>query len=89
MEIEFDPAKNRLNLAKHGVDLGRASELDIRGVFADDRQDYGEPRFLAFGLIDGVPHCLVFTVRGGMVRAISLRRAHRKEFERYVEIDQD
>lgn len=89
MEIEFDPAKNRLNLAKHGVDLGCAGELDIRGVFADDRQDYGEPRFLAFGLISGVPHCLVFTVRGDKVRAISLRRAHRKEFERYVETDQN
>ncbi|MEW6598288.1 MAG: BrnT family toxin [Pseudomonadota bacterium] len=87
MEIEFDPAKSRLNLAKHGVDLGRAVELDIRGVFADRRRDYGEPRFLAFGLIDGVPHCLAFTVRGDKVRAISLRRAHRKEFERYVETE--
>lgn len=84
MRIVFDPAKEAANLAKHGVSLGRAADLEILAVVADDRRDYGEPRTRAFGMIDGEPYCLVFTVRDGAVRAISLRRAHEKEHRRYV-----
>jgi uncharacterized DUF497 family protein len=51
-----------------------------RGV-ADAR--FSEPRFRAYGLIDGVAYCLAYTIRGGAVRAISLRRAHRKEMEQH------
>lgn len=82
--MQFDPAKNEANIAKHGVSLGRADEMVIQAVIEDDRQDYGEIRYRAFGLIDAVAHCLVFTDREGVLRAISLRRAHRKEMKRYV-----
>ncbi len=53
----------------------------------DDRHDYGEVRYRAYGRLDGQPHCLVFADRGGVVRAISLRRAHAKEMKRYVPQD--
>jgi len=82
--IDFDEAKDLANLAKHGVSLARASELEIEARIRDTRRDYGEPRFLAFGRIDGQPYCLAYTVRAGRVRAISLRRAHQKEYLRYV-----
>lgn len=84
MRIVFDPAKDEANRAKHGVSLARAADLEILSVIPDDRQDYGEPRTRAFGVIDGEAYCLVFTVRDGLVRAISLRRAHLKEYRRYV-----
>jgi uncharacterized DUF497 family protein len=35
VEIEFDTAKDEANIAKHGVSLARATELDIR--FVEDR----------------------------------------------------
>lgn len=82
--MQFDPAKNEANIAKHGVSFERAADLEILSVLADDRQDYGEIRYRAFGLIDGVAHCLVFTDRQGVLRPISLRRAHHKEMKRYV-----
>ncbi|HXQ05333.1 MAG TPA: BrnT family toxin [Bradyrhizobium sp.] len=50
----------------------------------DDRFDYGEPRYRAYGAIDGVSHCLVFTVRNDRYRPISLRRAHAKEMRRHA-----
>ena len=50
----------------------------------DDRFDYSEIRVRAFGFIDEVPHCLVFTIRGQELRVISLRRAHAREMKRYV-----
>lgn len=82
--IDFDDVKDLANLAKHGVSLARAAELEIEASIRDTRRDYGEPRFLAFGRIDGQPYSLAYTVRDGRVRAISLRRAHQKEYLRYV-----
>lgn len=82
--IEFDEAKDAANVAKHGVSLSRAEGFEVLAIVEDERHDYGEARYLAFGYLDGDPHCLVFTDRNGVVRAISLRRARKKEMDRYV-----
>ena len=42
-----------------------------------------KPRYVAFGRIDDTLHCLVFTFRGINVRAISLRKANRRENKKY------
>ena len=84
MNVEFDPDKDRANVEKHGVSLHRAEDIDIALVVEDARFDYGETRYRAFGFIGEEAYCLVFTVRDGTVRAISLRRASDKEMERYV-----
>jgi uncharacterized DUF497 family protein len=84
MELTFDPAKDAANREKHGISLQRAADMDIALVIEDDRFDYGEKRYRAFGLIDEDTYCLVFTVRGGAMRAISLRRAGEREMNRYV-----
>ena len=81
---DFDPAKEAINLSKHGISLARWVDLDIQVTFVDDRRDYGEIRYRAYGLIDGVSYCLVFTDRNEKVRPISLRRAHAKEMRRHV-----
>ena len=85
MTVSFDPAKDAINRAKHGLSLARADEIDLRiaVVRPDDRLEYGEPRWRAYGMIDGKLHMLAFTVREGMLRAISLRRANAKETRRY------
>jgi hypothetical protein len=82
--IEFDLAKDEANIAKHGVSLALAAELDVLATVEDDRRPYGEVRKRAFGLIDGVFFSLAYTMRGDNIRAISLRRAHKKEIDRYV-----
>jgi len=84
MAANFDPKKDAANVAKHGISLARAADFDELSVVRDGRRDYGEDRFLGFGRIDGEPDCLVFTLRNGEIRPISLRRAHDKEFERHV-----
>ena len=83
-EPPFDPAKNAMNVAKHAISLARYADLDVMAFVADERADHGEPRFRAWGLIDGLPYCLAYTIRDGHVRPISLRRAHAKEMARYV-----
>ena len=81
---DFDPEQEAINRSKHGVSLSRWMDLDIKAALVDDRYDYGEVRYRAYGHIDGVAYCLVFTTRNGQVRPISLRRAHTKEMRRYV-----
>jgi uncharacterized protein len=85
MDIEFDPAKDVSNRAKHGVSLQQAAEFDMSGavVERDVRRDYGEARYRAFGRIDGIGYCLAFTFKEGTVRIISFRRAHEKEMRRH------
>lgn len=49
MQIEFDPDKDEINKAKHGVSLALASELDWDAalVWIDDRYAYDEVRMIA------------------------------------------
>ena len=47
--IVFDPEKDKVNIAKHGISLGRAADLDVFARVADDR--FAEPRFRAYGMI--------------------------------------
>jgi uncharacterized protein len=82
--IEFDAEKDMANLAKHGISLDRAKDIKVLAIVEDDRFDYGETRYRAFGLIDDQAHCLVFAERNDVLRAISLRRAHAKEMSRHV-----
>ena len=84
MKIEFDPAKDATNIEKHGISLARASDLELLAVKQDERFEYGEMRFRAWGLLDGQAYCFAFTTRYGRVRAISLRRAHEKEMKRHA-----
>lgn len=84
-DIEFDSAKNKANVAKHGVPLELAVFLfeGPHKVIADDRRDYGEPRFRAYGLINGRLFVCVYTERSEMIRVISLRKANRREQDAY------
>lgn len=82
MDIAFDPAKDAANVEKHGISLARAADLEVLAYVKDDR--FSEPRFRLYGVIDGVTYCLAGTDRDGIVRVISLRRAHAKELKRYV-----
>jgi uncharacterized protein len=82
--VDFDPTKEAINLAKHRISLARWIDLDMKITFVDDRYDYGEIRYRAYGFIDGLAYCLTFTDRNGRVRPISLRRAHHKEMKRHV-----
>ncbi|SMC91676.1 BrnT family toxin [Rhizobium sp. RU36D] len=89
MDIEFDEAKNEANVNKHGISLARARDMNILRFLEDERKAYGEARCRAWGLVDNEAYCLVFTCRDSRVRVISLRRAHKKELDRYVAEDRD
>ena len=87
MRIEFDPAKDTGNQAKHGVSLALAAELDWEAalVWVDDRFEYAELRMIALAPKTDVLYYVAFVDRGNVRRIISLRRANRREVKHYVE----
>ena len=87
MKIEFDPAKDVANTAKHGVSLALAGELDWDAalVWVDDRFDYDELRMIALAPKTGILYYVAFLELGEVRRVISLRRAIRREVKHYVE----
>jgi len=87
MDITFYPAKNEINVAKHGVSLELAARLDWSAVMAyvDVRFDYREIREVGFGIIDERLYCVVFTQRGDTMQIISMRKANKREVKSYVE----
>ena len=62
------------------MSLRRAADLEIVARVADAR--FGEPRYRAYGAIEGKAYCLGYTIRGDNVRAVSLRLAHEEEMVR-------
>ena len=89
MKLEFDPAKDDIYRAKHGVSLAAATDFDWDTALEreDDRFDYGEARFVAIGLIDARLYVMVFTEGSDddAIRIISLRPAERHETRFYYE----
>jgi len=81
-EYEWDPAKDRQNLRKHGVEFGHVAEAlgDERASTRHDPDSNGEARYVSIGM-DSIGRVLVtvFTYRGTRVRIISSRKATRSE----------
>lgn len=83
MKIEYDPNKNSINIKKHGISFEQAHSFDLENAIIeqDERFDYGEPRFNAFGFIGERMHVLTFVIRHSTVRVISLRKANKREIK--------
>jgi uncharacterized DUF497 family protein len=86
-EFEWDPRKESRNVRKHGVDFTTASQIwhGFVSERPDDRRDYGESRFNAFGIAENRILAVVYTPRGESRRIISARVAHRRERSLYEE----
>jgi uncharacterized DUF497 family protein len=83
----FDPAKDRINRAKHRVSLALAEVLFAGPHLSmtDDRFEYGEMREVTFGLVNGRLFVCVHVDRDQERRVISLRKANKREVQRYGE----
>jgi uncharacterized protein len=87
MEILWDERKRRANLKRHGLDFKDAATV-LAGetmTLIDDRFDYGEIRFVTFGMLREVVVAVVYTETNDLMRIISLRKATRNEEKEYYE----
>jgi len=87
MKIIFDPAKDAKNRFKHGISLAMTEDFDFTTAVLrqDSRRNYGEIRWCAHGYIGVRLYALTFTYKRGAIRAISLRRANKREERYYAE----
>ena len=85
MHFTFDPNKSRANYFKHGIVLEFAQYLDWTKSFiwADERQNYNETRMRGLIPSDGRLYFVVYVLRNGSTRCISLRKANKREAKRY------
>ncbi len=90
MKFEWDQQKNQVNIAKHNLDFADAHKmfkLPLR-IAPDQRQEYGEDRWIGIGMLDGRVAIVVFTeLDQQTIRIISLRKAlpyERKRYEQYI-----
>ena len=85
MDFDWDDVKNLDNFVKHNINFQDAIRI-FDGPFlsrADDREDYGEVRELAVGLVDGREITVCYTNRGEVRRIISARKATPGERNEY------
>jgi len=87
MKFEWDIAKNKLNIQKHGLDFADTKELFVNGTlrrFADNRAEYHEIRFIGFGYVQGRLMNVIYTKRRpNIIRIISFRKANQREVKAY------
>jgi uncharacterized DUF497 family protein len=86
LEFEWDEAKAKRNLEKHGVSFLTAAAIfsNERLERIDDREDYGELRWIALGRVGIEVYRVVFTRRGeNVIRIVSARKAGKDEQEIY------
>lgn len=86
MRISYDPAKNERNIRNRGLSFDAAAEFDFGGApyAVDERQDYGETRYIAIGMLGVRLHVLCFAETADGIRVISFRKANAREVRRYA-----
>lgn len=87
MILDWDENKNKINISKHGIDFNDiviAFENPLL-IKKDDRENYGEDRFIGIGKILSVEVVIVWTIRGDTIRIISARQANKKERKIYYD----
>ncbi len=87
-DFEWDEAKARRNYSKHGVTFERAKKAfadPFMVEILDEREDYGEERFLLIGMAEGALISVIYAERHGRFRLISARQATKHEQDHYFE----
>ena len=86
LEFEWDETKAKGNLEKHGVSFLTAAAIfsNERLELIDDREDYGELRWIALGRVGIEVYRVVFTWRSeNLIRVVTAQKASKDEEEIY------
>jgi uncharacterized protein len=78
MRYDWDLNKAAANVRKHGISFQQATAAfrdPLKIEELDDREDYGEDRIKAIGMVQGVLLCVVYTESDDVIRIISARKA--------------
>lgn len=86
MKISFDPAKRDATLAERGIDFADAARVmnGTEVTLEDARIDYGEQRFLTYGLLGERMVMFAWTPTPDGIRVISMRKCNAREIARFA-----
>ncbi len=81
MRFDWDTKKRKANIKKHGIDFSELRKVFEKPMLTriDNREDYGETRWISLGDLNGKIVILVYTETENNVRLISARRATKNE----------
>ncbi|MBU1398658.1 MAG: toxin [Desulfobacteraceae bacterium A6] len=86
MPFEWDPEKSIANKEKHGIDFDTAKIIWSDENRIEIHVSYPmEDRWIMIGKTDDKLWTAVFTLRGNLIRIISVRRSRKKEVDLYEE----
>lgn len=85
MNTVYDSDKNQTNISKHKISFEKVINFDFKTalVMTDDRQDYQEIRYIAYGFLDNRLMFLCYTIRNNQLRIMSFRKANKREVKEY------
>jgi uncharacterized DUF497 family protein len=85
MKFIWDENKRLSNMKKHGIDFADVPAMFEGDVFTieDTRFDYGETRYITFGLLQYRVIVVAHTDENGVTRIISARKATKNEEKTY------
>jgi uncharacterized DUF497 family protein len=87
MKFNWDKLKADSNKAKHGISFEMAERVfadEFRIEYHDNRENYGEDRWITIGFVRQSVLYVVYTIRDGdITRIISARKANEKECKQY------
>ena len=86
MKFIWDRRKNKLNIEKHSLDFADAWKVFESPMLVgiDNREDYGEDRWIGVGSMDNRVVVIIFTeLDEDTIRIITFRKATTNERKRY------
>ena len=81
MRFSWHESKRQITLNKRGLDFAQAEQVFTGPTFTfeDNRQDYGEQRWVTLGLLGEKVVVIVHTESEDEIRIISMREATKNE----------
>ncbi len=84
MQYEWDSLKWQTNREKHRVDFTEIELFEWDSAVVQRQERRSEVRYRAIGYIGDRLHVVIYTLRGGTFRIISLWQAGRKDRRLYA-----
>ena len=83
----WDESKRIENIEKRGLDIAilapKVFEDPNAEIQQDLRKNYGENRYLIYGMVDDLRLCICFTLRDDVIWLITIYKIHKKNWEKH------
>lgn len=85
MRFEWDENKRLLNLQRQGIDFADVWQVFENEVYTilDDRFEYGEIRWISYGLLFGEVLAVSYTATVETIRIISIRKGKKNTLKKF------